>query len=249
MKNILVLVDFTETSNVTVRQATALAKVKEATIHLCHVFASNAPDDGSRTKRFDPYTAIVSQAGIPCLIAIVEGDLVHEVKTLTKAIGADLVVIGTHGKHGTKQDLYGAYIYNLVNRIPVPCLVVSDSSKLNIQGFNRILMPISSHDNFLKKVEHACAAASKDATIVIFAVKNSGHSLDLKHQHNIVAAKAEIAAANFFARSWKLRQLLMPSVIHMKFWVTSRRMKWTSSLSWPRCTKRTRTMERSTRRI
>ena len=199
MKNILVLVDFTETADVSVRQAITLAKAKGATIHLCHVFASSATDDGSRTNRFDPYTLLVKEAGIPCSIAIVEGDLVYEVKTLVKAISADLVVIGTHGKHGAKQDLYGAYIYNLVKRMPVPCLVVSDSSKLNTKGFGRILMPISSHDNFLRKVEQACAAASKEATIVIFAIKKPGHSLDLRHQHNIVAAKAEIAAANFLS--------------------------------------------------
>jgi nucleotide-binding universal stress UspA family protein len=195
MKNILVLVDFTETAEISVAQAIALAKQHGGHIHLCHIFGSGEMEEGISSGKFASYENLISEAGCTSQITSAEGDLVHEVNTIVQAISADIVVVGTHGKHGIMQNLFGSNIYNLVKRVPAPCLVVSNATKVKGEGFKKIMMPVGSHDNYLDEVKQACAVAADGATIVIFAINKPGIPMDEKILQNVDKAKAALEAS------------------------------------------------------
>ena len=54
----------------------------------------------------------------------------------------DLVVVGTHGKHGILQHLFESKIFNLVKELASPVLVVNNQSKLAENGFKKILISV-----------------------------------------------------------------------------------------------------------
>lgn len=195
MKNILVLVDFTDTATISVEQAIVLAKAKGAALHLCHVFPTGKLDEGLATNPFDDYMQRAESEGVACNLAAAEGDLIHEAQAKVKEVNADLVVVCTHGKHGIKQNIFGSHIYNLVKRIPVPTMVVSDATEVKESGFKRIMMPVGSHENYINEVKQACAVAAHDATVVIFAIIKPGIPLQDSIQKNVELAKKELESA------------------------------------------------------
>lgn len=89
-------------------------------------------------------------------------DLIHK---KAKDIGANMIMLGTHGKKGM-QKLFGSYALKVITQAQVPTIVVQ---KKNYKGFENILFPINSFTEARQKVGYAIAVASKfDSTIHIY---------------------------------------------------------------------------------
>lgn len=204
MKNILVLVDFTETAAISVRQAIALAKAKGAKVHISHIFPDNEKEAGLRSGKFDAYLKACADAGVECAIEAGEGDLVHEAQEIVEKLNVDLVVVGTHGKHGVKQNIFGSHIYNLVKRIPAPALVVSGSTRIKEEGFRKVMLPVGSHSNYIHEVKQTCELLADGGTVVIFAIIKPGIPLDESIVANVEAAKEEF---NSHGVNWEYMEI------------------------------------------
>jgi nucleotide-binding universal stress UspA family protein len=55
---------------------------------------------------------------------LIVGDPTHDMSKIVEKIGADLVVIGTHGKAGLKKFLMGSVAENVIKTVEVPVLLV-----------------------------------------------------------------------------------------------------------------------------
>jgi nucleotide-binding universal stress UspA family protein len=89
-------------------------------------------------------------------------DLIHEVAT---DIGANMILLGTHGKKGI-QHLVGSYALKVITKAKVPTLVVQ---KKPYSGYKNILLPINSFTEPRQKVGIAISIAHRfNSTIHIF---------------------------------------------------------------------------------
>jgi nucleotide-binding universal stress UspA family protein len=191
MKKILVLVDFTGTAKIAVNQAIALAKRTQAGISLCYVSNDDSGDDiKSIAEEFNGYVQQIENEGLEVRVVIKVGELIEEVKMLVGASRPDLVVIGTHGKHGLRQNLFGSAIHKMVKEIQAPSLVVNDFMSSVKAGFDSIMLPVAPHDDYLNKVKHSCSVLSDEGRIVIFAIIKPGVGLDKKIQKNVQDTKS-----------------------------------------------------------
>lgn len=139
-RTILVATDFSEHSETALKYAVELGRILDATLHVIHVVAvlpMIAPDVGiayssgmleSLTKtaegeldklvaRFRGRVAM----GPPRLEV---GDARDVIDKVAEHIGADLIVMGTHGRRGVRRFLLGSVAESVVRTAPCPVLTV-----------------------------------------------------------------------------------------------------------------------------
>ncbi|MCB0736622.1 MAG: universal stress protein, partial [Bacteroidetes bacterium] len=195
MNKVLVLVDFTPTAEKAAQQGVYLAKKFNSSITFCHVYDS-APSDEKLANDMSTYVAIAQNGGIEHELNAPVGDFFAETELLTERINPAITVVGTHGKKGLKQNLFGAHIYKLANHVKGNLLIVSDSSTLAKNGFSKVLMPVSAHTNYSQKVKATTTILAESGHVDIFALHKPGMPLSEKVQHNIENALALLKDAN-----------------------------------------------------
>ncbi|MAG58154.1 MAG: universal stress protein UspA [Planctomycetes bacterium] len=144
-KKILAALDFSGPSHAAAREALALAAAMGAEVTLCHVIDSRymglsgvhivepfaLQEERLRKvaqRRMDQLVSEVPGApevrtalpvGIPC----------DEILAERERWGADLVVLGTHGRTGLKRAIVGSQAELVLGKCPVPVLIVHAPAK------------------------------------------------------------------------------------------------------------------------
>jgi nucleotide-binding universal stress UspA family protein len=141
VKKILVPTDFSDASGEAVNTAIAFARAFAARILLVHVFVEPTyvlpPPVEMATFPFDMTEIMtkvqasleaelqrVEQAGIPVEGETISGRAAPEIVEYAKKTGADLIVMGTHGRSGFQHALLGSVAERVVHHSPCPVLVV-----------------------------------------------------------------------------------------------------------------------------
>jgi nucleotide-binding universal stress UspA family protein len=142
-RKILVATDFSAGSDEALDRAIEVARPGGAAIELLHVLelAEEFPfgatpvdaDYGAVYARIDRQLAEradrVRAAGVACEAKIVEGTAVGEITQRGRGIGADLIVVGTHGRTGLAHIVLGSVAERVVRRASCPVLTVPFSRK------------------------------------------------------------------------------------------------------------------------
>lgn len=143
-QRILVAVDFSEESRKALACAAELAARFDASLTLVHVVEPHfGPPDtdvpaltGSNSDAEEyaeaklELNALGEQMLGPCRVVetVVRGGLAFfEITEAAKALGADLIVVGTHGYTGLKRALLGSTAEKVVRHAPCPVLVARAS--------------------------------------------------------------------------------------------------------------------------
>ncbi len=140
-KPILVAVDFAEASRRALETAQAIAAGLRAPIMLLHVYTlplymypgieplpvpppvAFEPELDAATRK--AIAAFGASYGIPASRTLVrEGDPVDEILATVATIGAQMIVMGTHGRRGLSHLLLGSVAEQVVRRASVPVLTV-----------------------------------------------------------------------------------------------------------------------------
>ena len=127
---ILVPTDFSKTANKAFRYACTLSKTTGASLIALHVIAPVyylEPADAAALVR-ESRAAAQKQFGrlkpSPAR-AMIETGIPHEVIAETaRTVGADLIVMGTHGRSGLNRLMIGSVAENVVRHAPCPVLTV-----------------------------------------------------------------------------------------------------------------------------
>jgi nucleotide-binding universal stress UspA family protein len=141
LKLILVPTDFSEASAVALRAAIRLAQTFHAAIEVFHVDLDPSlvlppPADvvvrpaaferllATTAERLERAVAEVHQAGVTCTSTSEVGRSYSTIVEQARRSGADLIVMGTHGRHGLKHALVGSVAERVVEHAGCPVLVV-----------------------------------------------------------------------------------------------------------------------------
>jgi nucleotide-binding universal stress UspA family protein len=139
-RTILVPTDFSEHAEAALAYAAGLAGPLDATIHLLHVIALTAtgmPELGVVYSSMDVEAAtLAAQRKLDELAAryrdrvalgptrVEIGDARLAIDQVAELLGADLIVMGTHGRSGLRRMLMGSVAESVVRTAPCPVLSV-----------------------------------------------------------------------------------------------------------------------------
>jgi universal stress protein A len=139
IQRILCPVDFSDTSNHAVKYALGLAEPLGAEVHLLHVYQLPmytmpdgallaGPQTATRVMESAQQALNELAAGLgadpPLQKHLTEGVPHAEVERVANDIGADLIVMGTHGRTGLGHLLLGSVAERVVRTASVPVLTV-----------------------------------------------------------------------------------------------------------------------------
>jgi nucleotide-binding universal stress UspA family protein len=208
MNRILVLVDFTTTSEIALDQAIALAKSSGSSVTLFHVTGSNTESERDEIKlSVLPYEEKLKAADLAYDFQLESGKFMSVVTNYVNTTKPDLIVVGTHGKQGIRQNLFGSNIYKLIKATKKSTLVVNDQFKNSGGAFMKVLLPVSAHKDYLIKVKQTCELLSKEGEIVLLNIVKDGVDFDKNIAQNIHDSKAFFEHNNINFRYVELESL------------------------------------------
>ena len=144
-KNILVGTDFSDAARGALEHAVALARPLGAKVTLAHAYELpiiGLPDAGfpmaaelsarvidAAQEEIDRLAAAHASSGVELTTCLQQGDPRDAILAVAKATGADLIVVGTHGRRGVARLLIGSVAEGIVRRSTVPVLVVPPAGR------------------------------------------------------------------------------------------------------------------------
>ncbi|MEJ2205339.1 MAG: universal stress protein [Gemmatimonadota bacterium] len=171
LQSLLVPLDGSEFSERTLPLARGLAKATGASLHLAHVHVSHPPDhflsntqfhyEGLDMEEYDArhkreernYLAewesrLARDATVDS--ALLEGQVAEEIAEYAQRIGADMVLMTTHGHTGVSRMWLGSVADALVRQTTLPLLVIHPGHHghvpAEVLSFEHILVPLDGSD-------------------------------------------------------------------------------------------------------
>jgi nucleotide-binding universal stress UspA family protein len=181
LKNILFATDFSPSAEAALPYALGLARQYGARLHGLHVrFPATYPIVGpegmpqvleaaEEQAKFEAEQIHEMLAGIPHQVTVAEGDLWPLVSEIGARDGADLVVMGTHGRKGVSRALLGSAAEEIFRKAMCPVLTVGPHISPNTE--RRLAM---------KEILFATDFSLESLAALPFAV-----SLAQEHQSNL----------------------------------------------------------------
>jgi nucleotide-binding universal stress UspA family protein len=122
---ILVPTDFSPLSTVALEHAIALASLCRASIHLMHVQADAGKDvDIEAARRLAGLVSRCHAEGIVVTSQMCAGQPAAAIVEAAADRAVDLIVLGTHGRHGVAHLMLGSVAEHVVRTAPCPVLTV-----------------------------------------------------------------------------------------------------------------------------
>jgi nucleotide-binding universal stress UspA family protein len=195
MKRIAALIDFTPTTQVVIQFAEQVARQKNCEVALIHVTDQEVPELNPLKEKLDHLSAELNARGIKTIAVLEKGNFFNVIRQILDRSHAGLVIIGTHGKRGIMQNLFGSHILKLVKMLHIPSLVVQENSTWPENGFQTVLLPVASHSDFEMKIRQTVKIVNKDALIKIYVIYKTDH-LDDTIKKNLKLAQNMLAEMN-----------------------------------------------------
>ncbi|MDI9342220.1 MAG: universal stress protein [Sediminibacterium sp.] len=175
-RKILIPTDFSDTSLLAIRHGAFLAQYTKGDVYLLHVInahylAQNVflpivrlVDTTEYEKKVEVRLSemaqdITKEYGVKVTPVIKTGNPINEVNSVAREIGADLVVLGTHGYTPLEELVIGGTAMKVITRSPCPTMAMSsEATKL---GYNKIILPIDNSAHTRQKVNYTLELAKE----------------------------------------------------------------------------------------
>lgn len=196
MKNIAVLVDFTEESGMAIKQAADMANETNGELFGIHIVEAENQIAEAENK-LNNFLQIHTTNDVVIHTIVAAGNLNTATQECLKKIDASMVVVCTHGIKGIKQHLFGAHILKLVQGIHYPCMVVQKQFKTDLINTKKIMLPIGPHPDYSIKIKQTASLAKMlNASIVIYEINRPGSDFE-----NLLATNTQLAKEYFSAHN------------------------------------------------
>jgi nucleotide-binding universal stress UspA family protein len=219
VRRILCPVDFSEFSRHALDHAAALAGWYDAQLTVLYVFPimpvmdvpppTLAEEDRARlVTQLRDFAANLGTHARPDFLVCEAPSIVTGILAQVPALGADLLVLGSHGRSGFSRALLGSVTEKVIRHAPCPALVVPrrapDRPPDGPVRFGRILCPIDFSEASIYALEHAIALAEEaDAELTLL------HVVEVPPELNAfpLATNVDIGALRAMAEGKLLRRL------------------------------------------
>lgn len=188
MKNIAVLVDYTEGSKIALQQTRVLAELAGTHVHALNVTSNEIGDD--EHARLAAFVTEQLGAAIPMTTHLADGRLISALTEALEVMNPDLIVLCTHGVKGVMQHLFGARILALVQSLDKSFLVVHENTTVREEGFAKIMFP-ATHSSVASVLIHQVMtlAAECDSEVVFYEIDKYVGDVEGEIVKNFEAAK------------------------------------------------------------
>ena len=177
---VLVPTDFTEVIEYAIEHAAGICKTQGYKLTLLHVINKETKNylkkekltgDSIHERLEKQVKEISGEYGIEVDFVVKEGSIFSTIGEVAKEVGANKLVLGTHGKVGV-QKLVGSYAMKVIESSPAPVIVVQKRGFRD--GYNNIVLPIDDTMESKQKVKWAIHIARKfNSNVHIFAMNVS----------------------------------------------------------------------------
>lgn len=188
MKNIAVLVDYTEGCRKALNQTRILAELAGSRIHVLNV-TSNEINEAEHAK-LSAFAIEVLGVSLPMETHLADGRLMTALRTTLEDIDPDLIILCTHGVKGITQHLFGSRVLSLVQSLDKSFLVIQENSDIVEEGFGKILFP-ATHSAIASVLIHQVMnlAAECDSEVVFYEIDKYVGDVESMIRENFDAAK------------------------------------------------------------
>lgn len=149
MKTILIPTDFSANANNALEYAAEISHHAGATLHLLHVYTpivsrsniisallTDEVEDAKKEAldKLQVFRATLESEypGISCKTSVSVGEAVEEILTATKAINADLIIMGTLGASNLARTLFGSNTASVIEKSTCPVLCIPAGSSFKV---------------------------------------------------------------------------------------------------------------------
>lgn len=187
MNKICVLVDFSPASKVAIEYACTLANKAGAILQILHVAQPTESNDiDTVRKNLQEFASDTDLCETKSEVIVEPGDFLHLIPELLVKHNSDLVIIATHGVKGIFHTMQGPEVLKLIQKIPLPSLIIQKQTPREFQGYESILLPISPHKNIEVKIEQTAAIAKIfNSKVLVYILTPSEGELDQMLQQNL----------------------------------------------------------------
>ena len=187
---ILVPTDFSDASSHALEYAIEIAKICGYSLTILHILEDLPVDEYSKkmlhssfifrdiSKRLEGEANRVTETmGVPCNFLIKEGNIFDHIGSTASEVGANLLLMGTHGVQGI-QHLTGGFAARVIENTPVPCIVVQKQS--SFRPYNRVVLPLDFANDTKPLEEWAIWVANRFNADIYLVISEA--NLPLSHQ-------------------------------------------------------------------
>jgi len=179
-KRILCPVDFSEQSGMALRVAGTLALVFGSEVTVLHAQRLEAPVyfTAAQTKALETQLRRSARSakehisefaqerlppGVACQPLLVESEPVSAILKIHRAIGGDLIAMGTHGRGGLARVRLGSVAESILHEVDVPLLTVGPGMKVPpaVGPIHRVLCPVNYMASAQRAMGYAASLAEK----------------------------------------------------------------------------------------
>ena len=179
--------DLTEVGNAALNYALHICKRVEAEIRILHLAASKAAINTASAKIDSLIDSIEIPPGATITKQVQEGNIFEDIGRISTKAGAQLIIMGTHGKQGF-QKLFGSHAMKVITSCDIPFLIVQKNTE--IKDLSKIVVPINLTKESLQIVNLAGDIANiYGATVHVVGSKQNDELLNQQMKNRILIVK------------------------------------------------------------
>jgi len=222
-KNIIVGVDFSNSSHNAMRHAVSIALKTGADIHLVWVktpgVANNVTEDGGDNYIHKVQASLedwkkeckMEAPAVEVNTVILEGKVHTEILKYAANQSVPIVVMGTHGTSGFEEGYIGNNANRLIKEARVPILIMRENIEIK-RDLHNIYAPIDLSFETLQKMRYATYLAKCFAAKVLIAGIYYPNNADTRHIINV-----QMRHASDMCEDKNVRHEMVPLTVHKDY--------------------------------
>lgn len=143
IKKLVSLIDFTGVSQLALEHTAIIARESICFVTLLHIADESKRNEEKELKnQIRDFASHLENEGISFAVHIDYGNFFEVIADSIKSLDCDLIVIGTHGIKGIKQNFVSSNIVKLIRLISTPAFIIQGHSQPPPEGYSNIMIPM-----------------------------------------------------------------------------------------------------------
>jgi nucleotide-binding universal stress UspA family protein len=143
LRKLVSLIDFTGVSQMALEHTAILARQSVCLVTLLHIADESKRSQEKEIKaQIRQFASHLEDEGISFSIQVDYGNFFEIIAGSIEALDCDLIVIGTHGIKGIKQNFVNSNIVKLIRLISTPAFIIQGHSQSPQEGYSQMLIPL-----------------------------------------------------------------------------------------------------------